>query len=90
MCGQVRNCWSLTIDGCAAGLIEVREFLARFVDQSPDLADLEAAFADPTEGQHHMQVRGSAGFLHNAGGETRGTGGVRKGMNKTGLGKPVE
>lgn len=39
-----------------AGLIEVREFMARFVDQVPDLADLEAAFADPIQGQHHMQV----------------------------------
>ena len=26
------------------------------MDQTPDLADLEAAFADPTEGQHRMQV----------------------------------
>ena len=65
---------SLTIDGCTAGLIEVREFLARFVDQTPDLADLEAAFADPTKGQHHMQVTSPARFLHNASGETRGTG----------------
>lgn len=46
----------LTCDGCVAGLLEVREFLARFVDQAPNLADLEAAFADPTREQHHMQV----------------------------------
>ena len=30
--------------------------MARFVDQVPDLADLEAAFADPIQEQHHMQV----------------------------------
>ena len=40
----------------AAGLIEIREFMARFVDQVPNLEDLEAAFADPTHSQHHMQV----------------------------------
>ena len=41
-----------------AGLIEVREFLARFVDQEelPALAELEAAFHDPTQAQYHMQV----------------------------------
>ena len=45
-----------------AGLIEVREFLARFVEQEelPALADLEAAFHDPTQGQHHMQVRAAS------------------------------
>ncbi len=41
--------------GCA-GLIEIREFMARFVDQVPDVDDLEAAFADPTKAQQHMQV----------------------------------
>ena len=40
----------------AAGLIEIREFMARFVDQVPKLDDLEAAFADPTHSQQHMQV----------------------------------
>ncbi len=44
------SCWP------AAGLIEIREFMARFVDQVPNLDDLEAAFADPTHSQQHMQV----------------------------------
>lgn len=30
--------------------------MARFVDQVPNLDDLEAAFADPTHSQQHMQV----------------------------------
>ena len=50
------TCRSVTVGGRTAGLIEVREFLARFVDQTPNLADLEAAFADPCERPHHMQV----------------------------------
>lgn len=54
-CLQETQLLVCTVGGCTAGLIEVREFLARFVDQTPDLADLEAAFADPTQGQH-MQV----------------------------------
>ena len=41
----------------AAGLIEIREFMARYVDQVPNLDDLEAAFADPTHSQQHMQVK---------------------------------
>ena len=43
----------------SAGLIEVREFMARFVDQEelPSLEALEAAFADPGQAQQHMQVR---------------------------------
>lgn len=39
-----------------SGLIEIREFMARFVDQVPNLDDLEAAFADPTHSQQHMQL----------------------------------
>ena len=39
-----------------AGLIEIREFMVRFVDQAPGLDDLEAAFADPTKAQQHMEV----------------------------------
>ncbi|KAL0021618.1 hypothetical protein WJX79_009112 [Trebouxia sp. C0005] len=39
-----------------SGLIEVRECMARFVDQVPNLDDLEAAFADPTHSQQHMQL----------------------------------
>lgn len=42
--------------GPNAGLMEVREFMARFVDQVPDLDDLEAAVADPAQNQQHMQV----------------------------------
>ncbi|KAL0039732.1 hypothetical protein WJX77_006357 [Trebouxia sp. C0004] len=39
-----------------SGVIEIREFMARFVDQVPHLDDLEAAFADPTHSQQHMQL----------------------------------
>lgn len=39
-----------------AGLIEIREFMARFVEDVPALAEMEAAFVDPAQSQHHMEV----------------------------------
>ena len=90
MCAQIRDCSLVSVGGCTAGLIEVREFLARFVDQTPNLADLEAAFADPTAGQHHMQVTSPARLTRTAsGGKEAGGRGkvVRKGVKKIGLGK---
>lgn len=60
-CNSAFTLWTLSrlLDPnilCSAGLIEVREFMARFVEDVPPLDDMEAAFVDPTQSDSCMEV----------------------------------